>query len=181
MFILANAITSGLTTAYEIEDAEKYLFFCMHVPDLQNEAKIAYAKCLLKFEPGIEGMVLAASMLQECFESEPAGSQFSKESASLGRQTITDIRQSIPTLLNTPKLVEAAMIVSAYYDERGYPHSNRAESMGMLIDMSRSHRVGKSITGHMRTLGIAQDHQKQGRNEPCACDSGKKFKQCCGK
>ncbi|MBJ2280163.1 SEL1-like repeat protein [Pseudomonas sp. MF6767] len=181
MFILANAITSGLTTAYKIEDAKKYLFFCMHVPDLQNEAKIAYAKYLLKFEQGIEGMVVAASMLQECFESEPAGSQFSKESASLGRQTITDIRQSLPTLLNNPKLVEAAMIVSAYYDEQGYPHSNRAERMGMLIDMSKSHRAGKSITGHMRTLGIAQDRLKQGRNEPCACRSGKKFKQCCGK
>lgn len=181
MFILANAITSGLTTAYEIEDAKKYLFFCMHIPDLQNEAKIAYAKYLLKFEPGIEGMVVAASMLQECFESEPAGSQFSKESASLGRQTITDIRQSLPTLLNNPKLVEAAMIVSAYYDEQGYPHRNREERMGMLIDMSKSHRAGKSITGHMRTLGIAQDRPKQGRNEPCACGSGKKLKQCCGK
>ena len=181
MFILANAITSGLTTAYEIEDAKKYLFFCMHIPDLQNEAKIAYAKYLLKFEPGIEGMVVAASMLQECFESEPAGSQFSKESASLGRQTITDIRQSLPTLLNNPKLVEAAMIVSAYYDEQGYPQRNREERMGMLIDMSKSHRAGKSITGHMITLGIAQDRPKQGRNEPCACGSGKKFKQCCGK
>ncbi|RMT12400.1 Sel1 domain-containing protein [Pseudomonas amygdali pv. mori] len=181
MFFLANAITNGLTSAFEVEDAKKYLFFCMHVPDLQNEAKIAYAKYLLKFEPGIEGMLFAASMLQECFESEPAGSQFSKESASLGRQTITDIRQSLPTLLNNPKLVEAAMIVSAYYDEQGYPHSNRAERMGMFIDMSKSHRAGKSIAGHMRTLGIAQDHPKQGRNEPCACGSGKKYKQCCGK
>jgi len=48
--------------------------------------------------------------------------------------------------------------------------------MGMLIDMSKSHRAGESITGHMRTLGIAQGHPKQGRNEPCACGSGKNIK-----
>lgn len=89
-------------------------YLCMHVPDLQNEAKIAYAKYLLKFEPGLEGMLSAASILQECFESGPAGSEFSIESASLGRPTITEIRQTLPTLINNRKLAEAAVVVSTY-------------------------------------------------------------------
>lgn len=29
-------------------------------------------------------------------------------------------------------------------------------------------------------LGTNADTPKQGRNEPCSCDSGKKYKKCCG-
>ncbi|VVO40451.1 DUF4145 domain-containing protein [Pseudomonas fluorescens] len=181
MFILARAITSGETTAYKIEDAKKYLNHCMHVPDFQNEAKVAYANYLLEFEPGLEGMIVAASLCQECFESEPADTELSKESASLGRTTITEIRQSIPKLINNPKLAEAALIVTAYYDDQGYPYKNRADRMKMLMDMSKSHKAGKNISGQLRTLGITQDHPKQGRNELCACNSGKKYKACHGK
>lgn len=181
MFILAHAITTGETTAFKIEDAKKYLNLCMHVPDLQNEAKVAYAKYLLEFEPGLEGMIVAASLFQECFEGEPADSELSKESATLGKKTIIEIRQSIPKLINNPKLAEAALIVTTYYDDQGYPYKNRAERVGMLMDISKSYRAGRNISGHLRTLGITQDHPKQGRNEPCACGSGKKHKQCCGK
>ena len=181
MFILARAIISGEITAFKIEDAKKYLNHCMHVPDLQNEAKVAYANYLLEFEPGLEGMIVAASLCQECFESEPTDTELSKESASLGRTTITEIRQSIPKLINNPKLAEAALIVTAYYDDQGYPYKNRAERMEMLMDMSKSHIAGRNISGQLRTLGISHDHPKQGRNEFCACGSEKKYKNCCGR
>ena len=181
MFALATAITAGHTTAFKFEDAKNYLNLCMHVPNLQNEAKVAYSKYLLDFEPGLEGMIVAASLCQECFESEPVDSELSKESATLGKKTILGIRQSILKLINNPKLAEGALIVSAYYDEQGYPHKNRAERMGMLIDISKSHRAGRNISGQLRTLGVTQDHPKQGRNEQCACISGKKYKHCCGK
>jgi TPR repeat protein/uncharacterized protein YchJ len=181
MFGLAHAITSGLTTAFEIEDAKKYLFFCMHVPDLQNEAKIAYAKYLLKFEPGIDGMLIAASMFQECFESEEPNTELSKESVTFGRQTIQEIRKQILRLSHDRKLVEAATIISAYYDGQGYPYKNRHERMGMLWDMGKDYGAGKNISNQIKTLGIAHDHPKQGRNEPCACGSKKKYKLCHGK
>jgi TPR repeat protein len=181
MFILARAITSGETTAFPIEDAKRYLNLCMHVPDLQNEAKVAYAKYLLEFEPGIEGMMVAASLCQECFESEEPNTEISNESSTLGRQTIKEIRKQLPRLSHSPKLIEAAMIISTYYDDQGYPYKNRHERMGMLVDLAKDYRAGKSISSHIRTMGIAHDHPKQGRNEPCACGSGKKYKQCCGK
>lgn len=119
MFTLARAITSGETTAFPIEDAKRYLNLCMHVPDLQNEAKVASAKYLLEFEPGIEGMLGAASLCQECFESEEPNTELSKESSTLGRQTIKEIRRQLPRLSHSPKLIEAAMIISAYYDDQG--------------------------------------------------------------
>ncbi|WP_223813436.1 tetratricopeptide repeat protein [Pseudomonas caricapapayae] len=181
MFILAHAITSGETTAFPIEDAKRYLNLCMHVPDFQNEAKVAYAKYLLEFEPGAEGMMGAASLCQECFESEDPNTELSKKSSALGRQTIQEIRKQLPNLSHSSKLIERVMIISAYYDEQGYPYKNRLKRIGMLVDLAKDHKAGKGISSHIRTMGIAHDHPKQGRNEPCACDSGKKYKQCCGK
>ncbi|QVI86991.1 tetratricopeptide repeat protein [Pseudomonas viridiflava] len=181
MYAFATAITTGHTTAFSIEDAKNYLNLCLHVPALENHARVGYAKYLLKFEPGLDGMLVAASMFQECFESEPAGSELSKESSDLGRQIITEIRQSLRNLASKPKLIEAAMIVSTCYDDQGYPYKNRHERMGVLKDMAKNYGAGKTISGELKVLGINQAHAKQGRNEPCACASGKKYKQCCGK
>lgn len=181
MFALATAITSGYTTAYDISVAKTYLNHCLHVPALQNQARVGYAKYLLEFEPGIDGMLVAASLFQECFESEEPNTGLSKESVTFGRQTIQEIRKQIPRISHDRKLIEAAMIISAYYDEQGYPYKNRHERMGMLVDLAKHYKSGKSISSHIRTMGIAHDHPKQGRNEPCACGSEKKFKQCCGK
>lgn len=181
MFALATAITSRYTTAYNVSVAKTYLNYCLHVPAIQNQAKVSYAKYLLEFEPGIEGMLVAASMFQECFESEEPNTELSKESVTFGRPTIQEIRKQIPRLSHDRKLVEAAMIMSSYYDDQGYPYKNRHERMGMLVDLAKDYKAGKSISSHIRTMGIAHDHPKQGRNEPCACGSRKKYKQCCGK
>ena len=32
-----------------------------------------------------------------------------------------------------------------------------------------------------QTPYVKPDHEKMGRNDPCTCMSGKKFKKCCGK
>lgn len=34
--------------------------------------------------------------------------------------------------------------------------------------------------GSVQTLPLRQDAPKVGRNDPCPCGSGKKFKRCCG-
>jgi SEC-C motif domain protein len=39
----------------------------------------------------------------------------------------------------------------------------------------------KYITGNLLTTTVKRDGRKIGRNEPCPCGSGKKYKQCCGK
>ena len=36
-------------------------------------------------------------------------------------------------------------------------------------------------TGMVRPTTVVRDTPKVGRNEPCPCGSGKKFKNCCGK
>lgn len=181
MYALATAITGGHTTAFKIEDAKTYLNLCLHVPAIQNHARVGYAKYLLEFEPGLEGMVVAASMFQECYESETENSDLSKESVSLGKETITKVRDSLRTVISNKTLTQNATIISAYYDEQGYPYKNRAERTALFLDSAHSYQAGKNIHGPLKILGLSQPYPKQPRNELCACNSGKKYKACHGK
>ncbi|WP_315329659.1 YchJ family metal-binding protein, partial [Treponema socranskii] len=36
-------------------------------------------------------------------------------------------------------------------------------------------------TGKLKTTTIRREGKKIGRNDPCPCGSGKKYKQCCGR
>lgn len=181
MYTLATAITGGHTTAFKIEDAKTYLNLCLHVPAIQNHARVGYAKYLLEFEPGLEGMVVAASMFQECYEGETENSDLSKESVSLGKETITKVRDSLRTVISNKTLAQSATIISAYYDEQGYPYKNRAERTALFLDSAYSYKAGKNIDGPLKILGLSQPYPKQPRNELCICNSGKKYKACHGK
>jgi TPR repeat protein len=181
MYAVATAITGGHTTLFKIEDAKTYLNLCLHVPAIQNHARVGYAKYLLEFEPGLEGMVVAASMFQECYEGETENSDLSKESVSLGRETIAKVRESLRTVISNKTLAQSATIISAYYDEQGYPYKNRAERTALFFDSAYSYKAGKNIDGPLKILGLSQSYPKQPRNELCACNSGKKYKVCHGK
>ena len=39
----------------------------------------------------------------------------------------------------------------------------------------------KENTAYKQSTIVKSEVEKTGRNEPCPCGSGKKFKQCCGK
>ncbi len=39
----------------------------------------------------------------------------------------------------------------------------------------------KYVTGNIITETVKRDGEKIGRNDPCPCGSGKKYKKCCGK
>lgn len=39
----------------------------------------------------------------------------------------------------------------------------------------------KEITKEFRASGVIVNENKTGRNDPCPCGSGKKYKKCCGK
>ena len=36
-------------------------------------------------------------------------------------------------------------------------------------------------TGMVKAMTVVREGRKIGRNEPCPCGSGKKYKQCCGR
>lgn len=41
--------------------------------------------------------------------------------------------------------------------------------------------MAKRVTTHIRYLMPVSRAAKVGRNDPCPCGSGKKFKKCCGR
>ena len=51
-------------------------------------------------------------------------------------------------------------------------------------ETSNFRREGESwvyVDGKVHNTPVVRSHPKVGRNDPCPCGSGKKFKQCCGK
>jgi preprotein translocase subunit SecA len=54
-----------------------------------------------------------------------------------------------------------------------------AESSGLLLDDADDKKQQAPVTAPPETF--VRDTPKVGRNEACPCDSGKKYKQCCGK
>jgi uncharacterized protein YchJ len=48
-------------------------------------------------------------------------------------------------------------------------------------DDGHVHGPGCSHHHHAPQLPFVRATPKQGRNDPCACGSGQKFKKCCGK
>jgi len=71
----------------------------------------------------------------------------------------------------------ASVDFSAYFEERGVEHA--------LHEKSEFQRVNGVwfYTRPVRTgpVPVKLDRPKTGRNEPCSCGSGKKFKHCCGR
>jgi hypothetical protein len=71
-------------------------------------------------------------------------------------------------------LTEHEMVTHAYELEAVFDDVD-AEFVGRV----RSVKDGERIAGDVRPL--VSRGTKVGRNDPCPCASGKKFKQCCGK
>jgi SEC-C motif domain protein len=45
---------------------------------------------------------------------------------------------------------------------------------------AHTHREGEGHQHHAKQETVKRDQPKIGRNDPCSCGSGKKFKKCCG-
>lgn len=45
---------------------------------------------------------------------------------------------------------------------------------------AHTHREGEGHDHHARPQTVVREEPKVGRNDPCVCGSGKKFKKCCG-
>jgi hypothetical protein len=50
----------------------------------------------------------------------------------------------------------------------------------ILSDVTNIHRADSMAPGLMRNGGSLREGIKVGRNDPCPCNSGKKWKKCCG-
>ena len=76
-----------------------------------------------------------------------------------------------------PRPDMAIVDFSAYFEDDGQEHAIHEKSEFLKIDdawfYTRALRSGPAP--------VRSAHPKVGRNDPCPCGSGKKYKQCCGK
>ena len=56
-----------------------------------------------------------------------------------------------------------------------------AKITGAALEAIQSVDGGKKISTPEHSQTVVNDHPKVGRNDPCPCGSGKKYKNCCGK
>ena len=75
------------------------------------------------------------------------------------------------------KPVTAFVDFSAYYEDGGAEHAIHEKSEFQRVDGTwyyvRAVRSGPAP--------VKSAHPKVGRNDPCPCGSGKKYKRCCGR
>ncbi len=55
------------------------------------------------------------------------------------------------------------------------------DEVGQFAMAERQRAAAQAPQGEVRVKRIQLDHPKVGRNDPCPCGSGKKYKKCCGK
>ena len=77
-----------------------------------------------------------------------------------------------PAVVNVHSMQEAEEIMKLC-DERGW-------TVVAGIDPSKARDVS-DIERLLNPPTVKYTEQKTGRNEPCPCGSGKKYKKCCGK
>jgi len=59
--------------------------------------------------------------------------------------------------------------------------STQHDEVGQFAMTERQRAAATAPQGERRVKQIRLEHPKVGRNEPCPCGSGKKYKKCCGK
>jgi SEC-C motif-containing protein len=100
----------------------------------------------------------------------PESIDFSKEQAEWQRLEIINCKKGGKT--DTKGLVE----FKAYYLLDGKEH--------VMHELSRFKKAGSRwlyLDGLVKSVGKVGLQTNQGKNAPCSCGSGKKFKRCCGK
>jgi hypothetical protein len=82
-----------------------------------------------------------------------------------------------PVLRGYLEFLNETQVVPAMYELRMALDAH-AEGFRAAVESGSAHRGGIADTGTVDTVRHRAD--KTGRNDPCPCGSGRKFKKCCG-
>jgi preprotein translocase subunit SecA len=107
---------------------------------------------------------------RECY------SMFMELSQDIDRQTIELLFKAHPVGMNAPK--PRAVAMQAFKPELAAPTARQLPQEHQGSE-ARS-PVGPSEGERPRMKPVVHTGPKVGRNDPCPCDSGKKYKKCCG-
>ena len=108
--------------------------------------------------------------------------QWSKQAEWLGLEIL-----SVQNGLETDKKGTVEFMAKYKYQDEVLEHHEvsqfRKTDSGdwFFIDgEGHTHKEGETHTHHAKPQTVVREQAKIGRNDPCSCGSGKKYKKCCG-
>ena len=81
--------------------------------------------------------------------------------------------------------MEMQRVPAAGYEIKGLPicgfdRKHLLKNFAVLFRIWKSQRMAKKIIKDFKRSKIVHKEKEPGRNDPCPCGSGKKYKKCCG-
>ncbi len=103
--------------------------------------------------------------------------EYKREAFELFRQLIDQVKNEVTKVLMTVQVQSQAQL-----DQAAQDMESRAESISNVTYTAPTETGGVETTVDEQTVSQAlPDGMRVGRNDPCPCGSGKKYKQCHGK
>ncbi|NHC06875.1 SEC-C metal-binding domain-containing protein [Azonexus fungiphilus] len=207
LFMLAEIIQAGLVPEKTQEDAEGLLSKCMSSSNaehsLRSKAAFQYARLLSRHSDQLQSLTGAADILQRCYEAEKGEGEVAQACLELAQSVVPQIKGLIRSRRGTAEeIVVAENITNYYFDPSGKPIPKRSvgfdKQRQTMREMSEAQkhlspelyqrRLMEKMTPTLHAQikranalkVVSTSRSKIGRNDPCPCNSGKKFKLCCG-
>ncbi|MDZ5455657.1 SEC-C metal-binding domain-containing protein [Azohydromonas lata] len=203
LLTMANLIRSNMINGKNFSDAEKLYEQCLHYPETSSKARVELAKHYFYSSREFKHLLIAAALIQECYEREKGEGKLSQECLSISPSLITKIRNELAGFALDHKTFENAFLVLQYFDQNGRPCLNRMTKSREIYNnimniskkiRSKNHPIQNdpgillqnftnlptvNFLNHFKNIKEHSLYTKVGRNEKCPCNSGKKYKHCC--
>lgn len=198
MLELARFISNERVHGKVLADAEALYQRCFFDDSVGNEARYELALLYKARWPDWEKLILAAGLLQECYEREGCNTELAKECWRGAPSLVKLLKDGFISFAANDALSESAIFVLYYFDPDGHPYMNRRERSYDFFEKCKAVQAAKNAGEHNlvnkilaslspcipritppKSVPLKQKNEKIGRNEPCPCGSGKKYKACC--
>ncbi len=207
LFELATLIQENLVPEKSAADAEELLTKCMNSANaeqsLRQKSAFLLARMLAHHSDQLKSLTGAADILQRCYEAEKCEGELAQACVELSISVIRQIRKLIHARHGTAEEITAAeMVASYFFDKSGKPIPKRSAGVDRFRQsVEKISKVQKHLSPELyerrlletfaptlaeegkrktRPKLVSVAGTKVGRNDPCPCHSGKKFKHCCG-
>ena len=110
--------------------------------------------------------------------------EFKRESFELFQSLLYNIKYDVVRTLSRMQLENPEELAAAERKRRAEAEQHmqfQHASAGQLEAPEGAGQSDAETQAEAKPAPFVRDNRKVGRNEPCPCGSGKKFKQCCGR
>jgi preprotein translocase subunit SecA len=102
--------------------------------------------------------------------------EFKREGHRMFREMLESIEDRVTDIIFKVRLAPAERARSVWRVSQ-----TSHDEVGQFAMAERQRAAAQAPQGEQKVKQIKLEHPKVGRNDPCPCGSGKKYKKCCGK